>query len=187
MNAKLLTVLMLIVCWANNSPGAETNASDADKYLQQYGLEEIHASYAKFFTLLSEGKTVEANQILAESLPANVNPAVRDQVLRATAGLSAIFERGVEDAELIGLQKISNKSIALYYVLNSNSGPDPGDPDAVSAARQMAHAHLDDGIECAQDHRDPQRRRAIPGPRRHPLQVQGHDGLTRPTAATKLV
>jgi hypothetical protein len=123
MNAKLLTVLLLIFCGANHSPGAETNASDADKYLQQYGLEQIHASYAKFFTLLSEGKTVEANQILAESLPANVNPAVRDQVLRATAGLSAIFERGVEDAELIGLQKISNKSIALYYVLNSNSGP----------------------------------------------------------------
>ena len=123
MNAKLLTVLLLIFCGANHSPGAETNASDADKYLQQYGLDEIHASYAKFFTLLSEGKTVEANQILAESLPANVNPAVRDQVLRATAGLSAIFERGVEDAELIGLQKISNKSIALYYVLNSNSGP----------------------------------------------------------------
>ena len=123
MNAKLLTVLLLIVGWASNSPGAETNGSDADKYLQQYGLEEIHASYAKFFTLLSEGKAVEANQALAESLPANVNPQVRDQVLRATAGLSAIFDRGVEDAELIGLQKISNKSIALYYVLNSNSGP----------------------------------------------------------------
>lgn len=120
---KLAMVLMLIDCWANRSPGAEASATDAAKYLQQYGLEEVHANYAKFFTLLSEAKTVEANQVLAESLPVNVNPAVRDQVLRATAGLSAIFQRGVEDAELIGLQKISSKSIALYYVLNSNSGP----------------------------------------------------------------
>jgi hypothetical protein len=114
---------MLIVCSVRSSRGAETDASDAAKYLQQYGLEEIHASYARFFTLLSEGKTVEANQLLAETLPVSVNPAVRDQVLRATAGLSTVFDRGVEDAELIGLQKISNKSIALYYVLNSNSGP----------------------------------------------------------------
>lgn len=120
---KLPTVLMLIAGWASSAPGAETDAGDAAKYLRQYGLEEVHANYAKFFTLLSEGKTVEANQILAESLPTGVNPAVRDQVLRATAGLSAVFDRGVEDAELIGLQKISNKSIALYYVLNSNSGP----------------------------------------------------------------
>jgi hypothetical protein len=119
----VLTVLMLIVVAARPSLGAETNAPDPAKYLQQYGLEEIHATYAKFFTLLSESKTVEANQLLADSLPVNVNPAVRDQVLRATAGLSAVFERGVEDAELTGLQKISAKSIALYYVLNSNSGP----------------------------------------------------------------
>ncbi len=122
--ARIPGILTLIlVCWANHAPAAETNTSDSARYLQQYGLEEVHASYVKFFTLLSEGKAVEANQVLAESLPVNVNPAVRDQVLRATAGLTAIFERGVEDAELIGLQKISNKSIALYYVLNSSSGP----------------------------------------------------------------
>jgi hypothetical protein len=120
---KLPTALTLIVVSAINSLGAEPAVPDASKYLQQYGLEEVHANYAKFFTLLSEGKTVQANQLLAESLPTGVNPAVRDQVLRATAGLSAIFDRGVEDAELTGLQKISNKSIALYYVLNSNSGP----------------------------------------------------------------
>jgi hypothetical protein len=120
---RLPAILSLILCWAPSLPAAETSSSDSAKYLQQYGLAEIHASYAKFLTLLSEGKAVEANQALAETLPANVNPQVRDQVLRATAGLSAIFDRGVEDAELIGLQKISNKSIALYYVLNSNSGP----------------------------------------------------------------
>ncbi len=122
--ARIPAILMLIfACSASRAPAAETDASNAARYLQQYGLEEVHASYVKFFTLLSEGKAVEANQVLAESLPVNVNPAVRDQVLRATAGLTAVFERGVEDAELIGLQKISNKSIALYYVLNSSSGP----------------------------------------------------------------
>ena len=111
------------ILWAAHALGADSPAPEAAQYLQQYGLEEIHASYVKFFTLLSEGKAVEANQLLAETLPKGVNPTVRDQVLRATAGLSAVFERGVEDAELIGLQRISNKSIALYYVLNSNSGP----------------------------------------------------------------
>ena len=120
---KLPSALALIIVWANSSLGAEPAANEAEKYLQHYGLEEVHASYAKFFTLLSAGKTVEANQLLADSLPTGVNPAVRDQVLRATAGLSAVFDRGVEDAELIGLQKISNKSIALYYVLNSRGGP----------------------------------------------------------------
>jgi hypothetical protein len=122
MRLRIITTILIVLA-ARGSLGAETSMPDAAQYLRLYGLEEIHASYAKFFTLLSEGKAVEANQILADSLPTNVNPAVRDQVLRATAGLSAIFDRGVEDAELIGLQKISTKSIALYYVLNSNSGP----------------------------------------------------------------
>ena len=116
-------VLTLIVLVTHYLPGAESPAPDSARYLEQYGLEEIHATYAKFFTLLSEGKAVEANRILGDSMPVNVNPAVRDQVLRATAGLTALFDRGVEDAELIGLQKISAKSIALYYVLNTNSGP----------------------------------------------------------------
>ncbi len=120
---KFAAILAVTVLWVNHSLGAEPAVPDAAQYLQQYGLEEMHASYSRFFTLLSEGKAVEANQLLAELLPTGVNPAVRDQVLRATAGLSAIFERGVEDAELIGLNKISTKSIALYYVLNSNSGP----------------------------------------------------------------
>lgn len=120
---KLAATLTLILCCATSMPAAETGDTDAERYLQQYGLEEIHASYTRFFSLLSEGKTVEANQALAQSLPPNVNPQVRDQVLKATAGLSAIFDRGVEDAELVGLQKVSNKSIALYYVLNSNGGP----------------------------------------------------------------
>jgi len=120
---RLAVVLAATVLWASHAIGAESAAPDAAKYLQQYGLEEIHADYVKFFTLLSDGKAVEANQLLSESMPKGVNPAVRDQVLRATAGLSAVFDRGVEDAELIGLNKISNKSIALYYVLNTNSGP----------------------------------------------------------------
>ncbi|HPM83389.1 MAG TPA: hypothetical protein PLF81_21950 [Candidatus Anammoximicrobium sp.] len=120
---KLATVAALTVLLANPLSAAEPATPEADQYLQQYGLAEIHAKYAKFFTLLSDGKAVDANQLLAETLPEGVNPVVRDQVLRATAGLSTIFERGVEDAELIGLQKISNKSIALYYVLNSRSGP----------------------------------------------------------------
>jgi len=121
--SKFAAVLAVAVLWVSHSRGAEPAAPDVAKYLQQYGLEEIHANYTKFFTLLSDGKAVEANQLLADLLPKGVNPAVRDQVLRATAGLSAIFDRGVEDAELIGLNKISTKSIALYYVLNSNSGP----------------------------------------------------------------
>jgi len=120
---KFVAVLAAIVLWGGNAWGAEPLTPDAAQYLQQYGLEEIHASYAKFFTLLSEGKAVDANQLLGETLPKGINPTVRDQVLRATAGLSTIFERGVEDAELIGLNRISNKSIALYYVLNSSSGP----------------------------------------------------------------
>jgi hypothetical protein len=125
MNLRMVSCVLILTAWmACSSLGAdEANDPDAAQYLQLYGLEEIHGVYVEFFTLLSAGKAVEANKILAESLPANVNPAVRDQVLRATAGLSAIFERGVEDAELIGLQKISTKSIALYYVLNSNGGP----------------------------------------------------------------
>ncbi len=120
---KLTAILTLALTCANTAAAAEAEATDAERYLQQYELKDIHASYVRFFSLLSEGKAVEANQALAESLPANVNPQVRDQVLRATAGLSAIFDRGVEDAELIGLQKVSNKSIALYYVMNSNGGP----------------------------------------------------------------
>ena len=120
---KLVAALAVTVLGVHRLPAAEPAAPGADKYLQQYGLAEIHANYAKFFSLLSDGKAVDANQLLAETLPDGVNPVVRDQVLRATAGLSTIFERGVEDAELIGLQKISNKSIALYYVLNSGSGP----------------------------------------------------------------
>ena len=120
---KFAAVLAATVLWAGEAQAADPPAPDAAQYLQQYGLEEIHASYAKFFTLLSEGKAVDANQLLAETMPKGVNPAVRDQVLRATAGLSTVFDRGVEDAELIGLQKISSKSIALYYVLNGNSGP----------------------------------------------------------------
>ena len=120
---KFAAVLAATVLWVGHARGAESPAPEAAQYLQQHGLEEIHASYTKFFTLLSEGKAVDANQLLAETMPKGVNPSVRDQVLRATAGLSAIFERGVEDAELIGLQRISNRSIALYYVLNSSSGP----------------------------------------------------------------
>lgn len=116
-------VLMSIVLATCGSPGAENGVPEATRYLEQYGLEEIHATYARFFTLLSQGKVTDANQLLADSLPVNVNPTVRDQVLRATAGLSAIFDRGVEDAELIGLQRISGKAVALYYVLNTNSGP----------------------------------------------------------------
>lgn len=121
--AVVLAVTVLGASYALGAESAEPATPDAAKYLQQYGLEEIHAHYVKFFTLLSEGKAVDANQLLSESMPKGVNPAVRDQVLRATAGLSAVFDRGVEDAELIGLNKISSKSIVLYYVLNSNSGP----------------------------------------------------------------
>lgn len=120
---KSVAVLAVIILWGGNAWGAEPPTPEAAQYLQQYGLEEIHASYAKFFTLLSEGKAVDANQLLGETLPKGINPTVRDQVLRATANLSTIFERGVEDAELIGLNKISSKSIALYYVLNSSGGP----------------------------------------------------------------
>ncbi len=121
--AKLAAFLTLTVLWVSPSRGAETAAPKAAQYLEQYGLTEIHASYARFFQLLSDGKAVDANRLLAETLPTSVNTVVRDQVLRATAGLSAVFERGVEDAELIGLNRISNKAIALYYVLNSNAGP----------------------------------------------------------------
>lgn len=124
MTLRVFSSALILMAWtAGPAPGAEAGDPDAAQYLQRYGLEEVHALYTRFFLLLAEGKAVEANKVLAESLPANVNPAVRDQVLRATAGLSAVFERGVEDAELTGLQKISAKSIALYYVLNSNGGP----------------------------------------------------------------
>jgi hypothetical protein len=116
-------VLAVLVFSIRLSFGADAASNDAAQYLQEHGLVAAHATYVKFFTLLSEHKAVEANQVLADSLPVGVNPAVRDQVLRATAALSSVFDRGVESAELVGALKVSGNSIALYYVMNTSGGP----------------------------------------------------------------
>jgi hypothetical protein len=124
MNARRFPmVLAVLVSSATFARGAEPAVNDAAQYLQQNGLMAAHATYVKFFTLLAERKSVEANQVLADSLPIGVNPAVRDQVLRATAALSTVFDRGVESAELVGALRVSGNSIALYYVMNTGGGP----------------------------------------------------------------
>lgn len=118
-----LALLTLVMFVPSKVLAAEGGMTDCEQFLADSGLAEMHASYAKFFTLLSEGKAVEANELLAKTMPSNAPRETQDRVLRATAALATLFDKGVEDAELITAQKISAKSVVLYYVLNTSGGP----------------------------------------------------------------
>lgn len=105
------------------SLAAEPAPADAAQFLKQSGLEAVHATYAKYFTLLSENKTEAASQVLIDSFPPQLNNATLEQLQKITDSLRAVFARGVEDVELVGAMTISSKCVALYYLVNGKSGP----------------------------------------------------------------
>lgn len=102
---------------------AEPATADAAEFLKRSGLESMHATYAKFFTLLSENKAEAASQVLIDSFPPQLNNATLEQLRKITEGLRPVFARGVEDVELVGAMTISSKCIALHYIVNGKHGP----------------------------------------------------------------
>lgn len=102
---------------------AEPAPADAAQFLKQSGLEAVHATYAKYFTLLSENKAEAASQLLVDSFPQQLNNATLEQLQKITDLLRAVFARGIEDVELVGAMTMSSKCVALYYVVNGKHGP----------------------------------------------------------------
>lgn len=105
------------------APGAEPASTDAAQFLKQSGLEAVHATYAKYFTLLSENKSEDALQVLVQSLPPNMNAATLDQLHKINDMLQSMFVRETKNVELVGILAISEDCVGLYYIANGKGGP----------------------------------------------------------------
>lgn len=102
---------------------AEPAPADAAQSLKQSGLEAMHATYAKYFTLLSENKAEAASQVLIDSFPPQMNNSTLEQLRKINDMLYSAFARGTADVELVGALTISSKCVALYYMVNASNGP----------------------------------------------------------------
>ncbi len=117
----VLAVFVLLGCEC--SLAAESAPSTAAEFLKRSGLESIHADYVAYFRLLSEGKAEDAFQRFTATFPPRLSSPNLDHLRRFTDALRSVFAKGVEDVELVGVLTFSNKSSAMYYVLNSSTGP----------------------------------------------------------------
>ena len=120
---RMFVFAALVLLAGGPSFAAEPKEPDGQQFLKQSGLEAIHGTYTKYFTLLADNKSEAAVELLIQSFPKNVDEETRRHMRELSAAISSVFARGVEDVELVGAQSVSSKCVALYYVLNGATGP----------------------------------------------------------------